>query len=155
MCPLTWDINSDWRQSMILCLNNQFVTFSLHIVTIFFSRFSHSTQFSVKKNIEKHINCCISFLSLNYTSIHCASKDSNVEWALKTCNLIPSTFSLHDLIVLSHSMSINSRKRRWVHLPSTDFHFPPGEPYSTFTRSSSSYPGVPIFHWLSIPRPSD
>jgi hypothetical protein len=57
----------------------------------FFSRFSHSTHnFLYKKTLE-NIKCCISILSLNYTSIHYASKDSNVEWALNMCNLIPST----------------------------------------------------------------
>jgi hypothetical protein len=47
------------------------------------------------------MNCCISILSLNYTSIHCASKDNNVENVVNICNVIPSTFSLHTLIVRS------------------------------------------------------
>jgi hypothetical protein len=129
--PLTWDISNDWRQSMILCFNCQFVIFNLHIVTIF-SAISHTLHIIFCKRINwKYINCCISILSLNNTSIRYSSKDCNVQWALNMCNLIPSTFSIHALIVLSHSMSINIRKRRWAHLPSTDFHFPPGEPHPT------------------------
>jgi hypothetical protein len=82
----------------------------------------------LKENTAKYIKCCISILSLNYTSIHCAYKDSNVEYAVNMCNLISSTLSLHILIVLSHSMSISSRNAGGLICPQSTFIFLQGSP---------------------------
>jgi hypothetical protein len=60
------------------------------------------------------------------------------------CNSIPSTLSLHTLIVLSHSRRINRRRAGGLICPQPSF-ISPEEPRFESTGSSGSYSGVPTF----------
>jgi hypothetical protein len=79
--------------------------------------------FFKEKHCKSNKRLFLAFYHLTALLFTVLPKDSSVEYAAKMRNEIPSTFSLHTLIVLSHSKRINRRTAGGLICPQTSFIF--------------------------------